>query len=138
MGIIFDSAQFKDKIKKAMEKPYAWPEIDERIKTERLVTQKQLYEKIKDIDLEKKLAKLTSETPSIIINSLSELEAIMDYLNIKDDVNNDVLIDMKFQYDKAADQGFPCRFSVWFYKAIPIGIAMYCATQIYISTEKSK
>lgn len=124
--------QFKKKISQAMEHPYVWPEIEQMQENEQLLAQKYLYGKLKVKDFERKLSKIHSETPSLIVKSIIELELTMLFLNIAEDIIDKTLQDMRFQYDRAIQQGYPCRFSIWFYTTINKGIAMYCAPQIYI------
>lgn len=125
--------QFKNRVKQAMKHPYVWPEIEELQTNEQLLAQKYLYGKLKKKDFERKISKLQSKVPSLIVNSLPELELTMQVLNTAGDIKTKTLQDMSFLYDQAIKQGYQCRFSIWFYKPIQKkGISMYCATQINI------
>ncbi len=116
-----------------MEKPYVWQEVEDLQTNEQLLAQKYLYGKLSGREFDRRLTRIQSQVPSLIIKSLDELEAVMDILNIGEEIKRKTLQDMSFQYEKAVKQGYLCRFSVWFYETIYKGTAMYCATQIYIS-----
>lgn len=132
MDTKFDRVLFENKVLAAMQKPYVWPEIEELTKNERILAQKYLYEGLKKEEFEKKLNVIQAEIPSIIAKSVLELETILDLLKISDEVKIDTLNEMSYNFDQAVAKGYKCRFAVWFYKAINKGIALYCATQIYI------
>lgn len=121
---------FRKKVLIAMQHPYIWPEIEQLTKNERLLAQNYLYGDLKKEDFNNKLKQIQSEKPSIIVKSIPELEMIMEMLEVDEVIKKDTLQDMTFKYDQAVQQGHQVRFSIWFYKAIQGGIAMYCGTQI--------
>jgi hypothetical protein len=123
---------FKRKVLKAMEHPYKWPEIEQLTANERLLAQKYLYGNLKKEEFNQKLKQIQSEKPSIIVKSITELEFIMELLEVDDAIKNETIKDMTFSYEKAVKQGYQCRFSIWFYKSFQRRLAMYCGTQIKI------
>ncbi len=129
-------AMFKIKIKSAMENSYVWPEIEQLKDNEQLLAQKYLYGNLKREDFERKISELQSKSPSLIVNSLTELEAVMEFLDVDEEIKGQTIQDMEFQYEQAKKQGFLCRFSIWFYRTLDNREAMYCATQIYITNTK--
>ena len=115
-----------------MQHPYVWTEIEKLTANEQLLAQKYLYGNLKKKEFNAKLQEIQSEKPSIIVNSIPELEMIMELLNVDEEIEKSTLQDMIFKHAQAVKQGYQCRFSIWFYKAIGGGLSMYCATQIKV------
>ena len=132
MTSISDMKLLREKIQRAMAHPYALPDIEKREKAEQLLAQKHLAGQVKKEEFEKGLEKIETETPSLIVTSIEELRAVLDFLDLPGDTKEQTLADLTMQYQRATDKGYACRFSIWFYTAIGGDIAAYCGTQIDI------
>lgn len=127
---------FIDKIEKAKKRLYAWPEIEDLIKNEQLLAGQFAYGNLSKKQFSKKLLEIKSKTPSMIVTSLAELDAVMKYLKTTDDVRNQTLADMQIKAEQSEEKGFATRFSLWFYKSITGNIMVYCGLQINLKNKK--
>ena len=119
-----------DKVNKAKENVYSWSEIDELIKKENVLARQLNLGKISDEECTKKLSSIQTKVPSLIINSIPELDMVMRYIGVPDDVKRESLTDLELKAKHAEDYGFLTRFSVWFYKSVSGRLTMYCGVQI--------
>lgn len=129
---------FTERVDKAKERIYNWEDIDELIKNENKLAGQFSYGNLTPEQFGKKLSEIQTKVPSLIVTSVDELDMIMEYLNLDDDIRNDILGSMKIKTRQAEENGFLTRYSIWFYKSVSGNLSMYCGVQIEVKHKIQK
>lgn len=132
MDTLFIPESLRNKVFAAMERPYLWPEIEALQTRQQALAQKYILGKVTKKTFGKELKKIQSASPSVLVSSLPELEAVMNLLDLDEGVKRGTLADLSLKHDRAVNSGYRCRFSIWFYRSVSGAIAFYCGVQIDI------
>jgi hypothetical protein len=119
-----------DRIEQAKKRVYAWPEIDELIKNENILARQFAFGNLGKKRLGKNLKQIQSKLPSLIVTSLPELEMVLRYVGVIDDIRKETLGNLQLKAEQSEKEGFRTRFSIWFYKSVSGNLSAFCGVQV--------
>jgi len=119
-----------DKIEQAKKRVYTWPEIDELIKNENILARQFAFGNLGKKRFGKNLKQIQSKLPSLIVTSLPELDMVLKYIGVTDDIRKETLGNLLLKAEQSEKEGFRTRFSIWFYKSVSGGLSAFCGVQV--------
>lgn len=128
--------ELTNQILEAMQNPYLWNDIEKYLIDEKQLFIQHDFGNLRKKEFKQRLKQLRKDVSPIIVYFLPQLEAVLKYLSIDELIAKDLLKDMHMKSERIKTQGHPCRFAIWFYKAINGGTTMFCATQVYFENKK--